>query len=187
MNDEYCSNWPKWLRYLLTIPGALIVWWLSGSFLPHLFTFYFDRNSLGYEITQALVGGIASTYLAQSILYTMPPKHKLWFVSIPSICYLFLIFFDFIYYYIYGATWQTLLMLISALITCLIMLYTFIKNEVENNAKQKIENSNVVKNETDKEILGYINEKASQMNLTPEEYIKKVKEYEEYQKNNIDN
>ena len=68
----------------------------SGSFLPHLFTFYFDRNSLGYEITQALVGGIASTYLAQSILYTMPPKHKLWFVSIPSICYLFLIFLTFL-------------------------------------------------------------------------------------------
>lgn len=56
-----------------------------------------------------------------------------------------------------------------------------------DNAVEAMDRYGMLKTETDREILSYIYNKATEMNLTPEEYIKKVKAYEEYQKNNKDN
>lgn len=142
MNEEYCSNWPKWLRYLLVIPAAIIVWILAGLFLPFFFTFYLSRNSLAYEVIRSLAGGIGNIYCAQSILYTMPPKHKLWFVSVPSVLYFLIIIYDFIFYYSYGADWTVWLNLISSFITCIVMLCIFVKTEIENDVIQKYKFSN---------------------------------------------
>lgn len=53
-----------------------------------------------------------------------------------------------------------------------------------DNAVEAMERYGMLKTETDREILSYIDKKASEMNITPGEFIKKVKAYEEYQKNN---
>lgn len=184
MDDSYCSNWPKWLRYLLAIPGGIIAWILSGAVLPFLFTIYLERNSWGYEITHTLVAGIGATYCALYIFYTLPPKHKLVFLVIPSIAYILLILWDFVYYYYLGATWDTWLMLIAGLLTCIGVNACRITESISEKTIIEMKKSTEFKTETDKEILSYIDEKSSEMNITPEEYIKKVKAYEEYQKNN---
>lgn len=143
MNEDYYSNWPKWLRYLLTIPGAVIVWIIGSFFLPFFFTFYLSRNSLAYEVIGCLASGIGATYWAQLVLYSMPPKHKLWFLCVPSVLFCLVIIYDFIFYYTYGADWTVWLNLISAFITCIISLCIFIKNEIEDNVIKKIKNSNI--------------------------------------------
>ena len=77
--------------------------------------------------------------------------------------------------------------LIGIIFACISLVQ--INNEQEEKSNwdeniKKMERYGMLKTETDREILSYINNKASEMNLTPEEYISEVKAYEEYQKNN---
>lgn len=62
------------IRYIFTIPCALIGGILGTWLLPYLFTMYWLPGSLIYEIVYFIVGGISMVCVPMAILYYMPPK-----------------------------------------------------------------------------------------------------------------
>lgn len=205
MDDNYCSNWPKWLRYFLTVPAAAICSILAGMFIPYFFVLYLNKNSMAYELTYTISGAIAFIFVAQYILYTMPPKHKLTFLFLFSVPWFIICYYDIFGWIFTDYVLNSPLTIIVEAITLVIMgAYCVCDHEekYENTEKEKkMKNTLIIcltlitcvcilcftilyqENSyqlTDGEIeaLTYLGEKADDVEMTIGEYIQAVKDYE---------
>lgn len=159
-----------WSKVFSSLAGILAVISNISSFLIYAFTIYIAFLGYGFGGgVLALILPVISTIYMAIAMWVWNGFFNLFTIS----CVLLLL--------IWG----------------LMFLFFFISTKIEEKANSKpsewdntveaMERYGMLKSETDKEILDFINKKASEMELTPEEYIKKVKAYEEYQKNNKDN
>lgn len=166
-NDNYCSKWPNWLRYVLVLPAAIICSVLVGMLFPLACVFYLERNSIAYDFIYTVSGAVSFIFSALYILYTMPPKHKLWFLMIPNVIWFVLVCFQFIlmYYNPSYYAWTNWLSMTTEAITCIVVACVCIKRTLENNLKISEKDS----------AYQFIKEKADSLGLTTDEYIEQNK------------
>lgn len=165
MKDDYCANWPKWLRYLLVFPATIICSFLACIVAPFICCFYLDKNSWGYAVTYQISGAFALVGTALFLLYTLPPKHKLWFMMIPNVIWFVLVYFEFIlmFNYSYAYDWTDWVSMITETLTCIIMACVAISDNYQK--RYSAQNTS----------YEFIKERADSIGISPEEYIQKVK------------